>query len=122
MKPVFLVLAALASTPVLSQQQVEPRIPAPKYNDVMTAVVMGDLPAVRDLLALGKWPDKPDSPGRTPLIVALGQGKTDIASALLAAGADPERSRTAARGMNAPHLAAALDAFAAQASVGATAR
>lgn len=120
MKPTLFLAGALLALPATAQQQVEPRIPAPKYNDVMTAVVMGELASVRDLLALGKWPDKPDSQGRTPLIVALDQGKTEIAAALMAGGADPDRSRMAARRMNDPRLLAGVDGLGAPASVGAT--
>lgn len=94
--------------------------PAPKYNDVMTAVVVGDRAGLQELLALGKWPDKPDSRGRTPLVVALDQGRSDLAADLLAAGADLDRSKAVARRVNDRQLLAEVDALAAHASVGAT--
>lgn len=59
----------------------------PRYNDLMTAVVYGDLDSVNELLKLGKWPDKPDSRGTTPLMVAAELGDVRTAEALLRAGA-----------------------------------
>ncbi len=61
----------------------------PKYNDLMTAVLARDVAAVNELLKLGKWVDKPDSRGRTPLMVATAQGDAPIVEALLRAGASP---------------------------------
>ena len=63
-----------------------------RFNDLMTAVLYRDAGAVNDLLAFGKWPDKTDSSGMTPLMVAAQIGETAIAQALLKAGADPRRA------------------------------
>ena len=63
-----------------------------RFNDLMTAVLYRDAGAVNDLLAFGKWPDKTDSSGMTPLMVAAQIGETAIAQALLRAGADPRRA------------------------------
>jgi hypothetical protein len=63
-----------------------------RFNDLMTAVLYRDAGAVNDLLAFGKWPDKPDSQGMTPLMVAASLGETAIAEALVKAGADPRRA------------------------------
>jgi len=60
-----------------------------KYNDLMTAVVARDVAAVTELLKLGKWVDKPDSRGRTPLMVATAQDDVPTAEALLRGGARP---------------------------------
>ena len=60
-----------------------------KYNDLMTAVLAHDVAAVNELLKLGKWVDKPDSRGRTPLMVATGQDDVQMAEALLRGGASP---------------------------------
>lgn len=68
-----------------------PSIPGPKFNDLMTAVLYRDAGAVNELLAYGKWPDKPDSRGVTPLMAAVAIGERAIAQALLKAGANPER-------------------------------
>lgn len=62
---------------------------APKFNDLMTAVLYRDATAVEDLLELGKWPDKPDSHGMTPLIAAAMLGEARIVEMLLRAGANP---------------------------------
>jgi ankyrin repeat protein len=110
-------MAAMTLTASVAAQQ--PTV-NPKYNDVMTAVVVSDLSAVNELLALGKWPDKPDSLGRPPLLVALKLGYTDIADALLNAGADPERSLVAARGVEDRKMIALLENFPASSSVGAS--
>src|SRR4029078_932232 len=56
------------------------------------AVLYRDAGAVNDLLAFGKWPDKADSTGMTPLMVAASIGEAAIAEALLKAGADPRRT------------------------------
>jgi uncharacterized RDD family membrane protein YckC len=60
----------------------------PRYNDLMTAVLNRDVEGVNELLKLGKWPDKPDSRGATPLMVAAGLGDVRTAEALLRAGAN----------------------------------
>jgi uncharacterized RDD family membrane protein YckC len=69
-----------------------PPPPNPKFNDVMSAVLSRDLAGVNELIALGRWADKPDSEGRTPLMVAARLGERPIAEALLKAGANPNRS------------------------------
>ena len=61
----------------------------PKYNDLMTAVLARDVAAVKELLKLGKWVDKPDSSGRTPLMVATALDDMPTAELLLRGGASP---------------------------------
>jgi uncharacterized RDD family membrane protein YckC len=63
-----------------------------RFNDLVTAVLFKDVEAVNDLIAFGKWADKPDSQGMTPLMIAARMGDTAIAEALLKGGADPRRS------------------------------
>ncbi|MGQ0510555.1 MAG: ankyrin repeat domain-containing protein [Betaproteobacteria bacterium] len=60
-----------------------------RYNDLVSAVVMRDTAAVKELLADGKSPDVRQSDGFTPLMIAVANGDTAIAQALLAARADP---------------------------------
>jgi uncharacterized RDD family membrane protein YckC len=62
-----------------------------RFNDLVTAVLYRDAGAVNDLLAFGKWPDKADSRGMTPLMLAAMLGDAPIAEALLKAGANPNR-------------------------------
>ena len=76
------------SIPVASGPVVVSKI---RFNDLVTAVLYQDAGAVNDLLAFGKWPDKADSTGMTPLMIAVSLGQTEIAEALLKAGADPQR-------------------------------
>jgi hypothetical protein len=61
----------------------------PKYNDVMTAVLYGDREAVLELLDLGRWVDKPDSNGLTPLMAAVLLRDAGMVQLLLERGADP---------------------------------
>jgi ankyrin repeat protein len=114
-----LALAVVASA--AAQQPVEPRIPPTKYNDVMTAVVFRELEALKELLALGEWPDKADSEGRPPLLVALQLGYPEIADALLDAGANPYWSLVRARQLrsDAP-IVARLEQYTESASAGPT--
>jgi hypothetical protein len=63
--------------------------PGPKFNDLMTAVLYRDAQGVSELLRLGKWPDKPDSRGVTPLMTAAELGDMRTAEALLRGGANP---------------------------------
>lgn len=72
-------LRALAPPPVM-----------PRFNDVMTAVLYRDRAAVAQLLDLGRWVDKPDSNGLTPLMVAVLMGEAEMAALLLQRGADPQ--------------------------------
>lgn len=60
-----------------------------RYNDLITAVVMRDQGAVRELLADGKNPNARQSDGFTPLMIAASNGDTGIAEALLSRRADP---------------------------------
>jgi uncharacterized RDD family membrane protein YckC len=64
------------------------RVTGLRHNDLMSAVLDGDLDSLNALLKMGKWPDKPDSQGTTPLMVAAQRGDLRIAEALLRAGAD----------------------------------
>jgi ankyrin repeat protein len=61
----------------------------------MTAVLYGDADGVAELLKLGKWVDKPDSQGLTPLMSAVQKGDARTAELLLKGGADPNLSSNA---------------------------
>ena len=60
-----------------------------RYNDVITATVMRDRAAVKELLDDGKNPNARQKDGFTSLMVAVSNGDADIAGMLLAKGADP---------------------------------
>jgi len=60
-----------------------------RYNDVITATVMRDGAAVKELLADGKSPNVRQRDGVTPLMIAASNGDAEIAAMLLAKGADP---------------------------------
>ncbi len=66
--------------------------PAPRYNDVMTAVMYRDRAAATELLELGWWADRPDSNGVTPLMAAAMNGDTAMVQLLLKHGANPNLS------------------------------
>ena len=60
-----------------------------RYNDVVSATVMRDQAAVKELLDDGKNPNARQKDGLTPLMIAAANGDAGIASMLLAKGADP---------------------------------
>ncbi|MEK6245065.1 MAG: ankyrin repeat domain-containing protein [Pseudomonadota bacterium] len=60
-----------------------------RYNDLVSATVLRDSTAVKELLDDGKNPNIRQSDGLTPLMIAASNGDTDIAAMLLAKGADP---------------------------------
>jgi ankyrin repeat protein len=121
MKVLVLALTLAVASPVVAQQQAQPVIPPPKYNDVMTAVVFRDRVALKELLALGEWPDKPDSRGRPPLLVALQLGYQEMAHALLEAGANPYWSLVRGRQLRADQpVVARLEQYTESASAGPT--
>lgn len=60
-----------------------------RYNDLITATVMRDSAAVKELLDDGKFPDVRQTDGVTPLMVAASNGDAAIAEMLLAKGANP---------------------------------
>lgn len=71
----------------------EPKaMPGPKFNDLMTAVLYKDVEGATELLKLGKWPDKPDSRGTTPLMTAVELGDAAMVEALLRGGANASRA------------------------------
>lgn len=80
---------AVPAEPPAYQRPANIRTLYSKYNDLMTATVMRDAAAVKELLADGKNPNVRQSDGVTPLMVAAGNGDGEIASLLLARGADP---------------------------------
>jgi hypothetical protein len=84
---------------------------APMYNDLMSAVLAGDSAAVQDLLSLGKWPDKPDSNGTTPLVAAVMRGDRANAELLLKAGADASPALSTPRARNDPAMRELLESY-----------
>src|SRR5688572_8766773 len=70
----------------------EPKAAGPKFNDLATAVLYRDAEAISELLKFGRWADKPDSRGTTPLMLAVELGDPGSAEALLRGGADPMRA------------------------------
>ena len=60
-----------------------------RYNDLLSATVMRDRAAVKELLDDRKFPDVRQKDGTTPLMIAVANGDADIAGMLLAKGADP---------------------------------
>jgi hypothetical protein len=64
----------------------------PKYNDVMTAVLMRDHAGAAEILRAGAWADRSDSHGETPLMLAAKQGDPRMTELLLKHGANPNRS------------------------------
>lgn len=81
---IVLGVAVLAAAPAPAAPPVSPR-----FNDVMTAVLYSDRETVSLLLDLGRWADKRDSNGLTPLMVAAMNGDSAMARLLLERGADP---------------------------------
>jgi hypothetical protein len=65
-----------------------PAQPGPRFNDVMTAVLYRDRETVTQLVGLGRWLDKRDSNGLTPLMVAASIGDSEMVRLLLQNGAD----------------------------------
>jgi len=86
-----------APVPVPMAAPVQKTIAAPRYSDLVSAVMNRDAAGVSELLEFGKWADKPDRRGTTPLMVAATLGDTASAEALLKAGADGGRALTIAR-------------------------
>jgi uncharacterized RDD family membrane protein YckC len=80
---------AKSSAPVAFQPKTSSGL---KYNDLVTAVLYRDAEAVAQLIKLGRWADKPDSRGTTPLMLAVEQGDARTAQVLLKAGAEPSRA------------------------------
>jgi hypothetical protein len=83
-----------------------------RYNDLISATVMRDRAAVKELLDDRKHADVRQKDGTTPLMIAVANGDTDIAGMLLARGADP--NLRAAGGTSALSLARARGAAGAE--------
>lgn len=84
--------AAAPATPVAAPGYKRPdniREVYARYNDVITAAVMRDPAAVKELLDDGKNPNARQKDGFTPLMIAVANGDANIAGMLLAKGADP---------------------------------
>ena len=81
--------AARSQAPVAFQPKTSSGL---KYNDLVTAVLYRDAEAVSQLIKLGRWADKPDSRGTTPLMLAVEQGDSRTVQVLLKAGAEPSRA------------------------------
>lgn len=85
---------AVAATPVAVEVPGYQRPPNirelyTRYNDLVSATVMRDRAAVKELLDDGKNPNARQRDGFTPLMIAASNGDTEIAAMLLAKGADP---------------------------------
>ncbi len=81
--------AVLPESGVVTEPAPAPRIVTPKYNDVLTAVLRSDKDAVKQLLDLGRWVDKPGPSGLTPLMAAIMNRDTQMVELLLDRGAVP---------------------------------
>lgn len=88
--PEVLPESGAAVTPALEAAPApEPKLVTPKYNDIFTAVLRSDREAVKHLLDLGRWVDKPSASGITPLMAAVMNRDTQMVELLLDHGADP---------------------------------
>ena len=77
----------------------------------MTAVLYRDAAGVNELIAFGRWADRPDSQGVTPLMAAAMLGDTTNAETLLKAGANPGAAMPIARGRNDSAMTALLERY-----------
>ena len=74
---------------VVFAPDMESKVIRPKYNDLMTAVLRSDQDAVKQLLDLGWWVDKPGADGFTPLVAAVMNRDVQMVQLLLDRGAVP---------------------------------
>lgn len=81
--------APAAAEPPVYKRAPDTRVLYSRYNDLITATVMRDSTAVKELLADGKYPDVRQKDGVTPLMIAASNGDVETASLLLGKGADP---------------------------------
>jgi ankyrin repeat protein len=81
--------AVLPDSGVANEPAVVAKIDTPKYNDLLTAVLRSDKDAVRQLLDMGRWVDKPGSSGLTPLLAAVMNEDAQMVKLLLDHGAEP---------------------------------
>jgi len=81
--------AAAPAAPVGYQRGANTRVLYTRYNDLITATVMRDRDAVKELLDDGKSPNVRQADGSTPLMIAVANNDAATASMLLAKGADP---------------------------------
>ena len=81
--------SAAPAEPVGYKRPANVKVLYTRYNDVVTATVMRDSAAVKELLDDGKSPNARQSDGMTPLMIAVSNGDGNIAGLLLAKGADP---------------------------------
>ncbi|MGQ0547249.1 MAG: RDD family protein [Betaproteobacteria bacterium] len=115
--PVFKAAPPPAAGPVAKTATVQvpippgPSVAGPRYNDLMTAVMYQDAAGVEELLAFGKWPDKPDGRGLTPLAAAVMLGDAASAEALLKGGADPGSAWRVMNELNDPAMRALLERY-----------
>jgi hypothetical protein len=77
----------------------------------MSAVMARDAAGVQELLAFGKWADKPDRHGSTPLMVAVGLGDAASAETLLKAGANADKGMVVAQERRDPAMTALLQRY-----------
>jgi hypothetical protein len=80
---------AAPPAPVGYQRAANTRDLYTRYNDLITATVMRDQAAVKELLDDGKSPNVRQADGSTPLMIAVGNNDAATAGMLLAKGADP---------------------------------
>jgi hypothetical protein len=83
------VVASAPPQPVGYQRAANTRELYTRYNDLITATVMRDRAAVKELLDDGKTPNVRQADGSTPLMIAVSNNDPETASMLLAKGADP---------------------------------
>jgi len=70
-----------------------PARPLPPPDDFYRAADAGDVGRINEVLAAGNVDvNTLDSKGRSPLILAISRGHTEIVKALLAHGADPTKA------------------------------
>jgi uncharacterized RDD family membrane protein YckC len=103
--------AAPAPAPVRAAAPARVVLPAPKYSDLMSAVLARDAAGVQELLDFGKWADKPDRRGATPLMVAVNLGDAASAEALLKGGANADKAMGVAQERRDPAMLGLLQRY-----------